>query len=301
MFRRIATRALIASLASLLVIACAGAPASAPGPLQDVGDLAARPAAGVDESSDGTPNQPDTNQQVADQALIVHTGALDLEVADLAASVRQGEQIVTGLGGHVASSQEENSSNRQQAKVTYRVPAERWSEALAALKGLASKLLTETTQAQDVTAEVVDLDARIANLRASESALQAIMVNATTITDVLKVQSELTSVRGDIESMTAKRELLANRAALGTIDVTYGVPVAAASLATGGWDLGHEIDAAVAALVRLGQGFASLVIWVAIVVLPVLLPVLLVIFVASRIRRRWLASRPVQEPLTPSV
>jgi uncharacterized protein DUF4349 len=301
MFRRFCARALVASFASLLFIACAGAPASAPGPLDDVGNtLNSRPVAG-DESSEGTANQPGTPQQVADQALIVHTGSLELEVTDLAASVRQGEQIVTGLGGHVASSQEENSPNRQLAKVSYRVPAERWSEALAGLKGIASRLVTETTQAQDVTAEVVDLDARIANLRASESALQAIMVNATTITDVLKVQTELTSVRGDIESMTAKRELLANRAALGTIDVAYTVPVAAASVATGGWDLGHEVDAAVAALVRLSQGFASLVIWVAIVVLPVLIPVLLVTFVAVRIRRRWLASRPVQEPLTPSM
>ena len=36
---------------------------------------------------------------------------------------------------------------------------------------------------------------------------QGIMTRATTITDVLKVQSELTAVRGDIESLTAQRDL----------------------------------------------------------------------------------------------
>ena len=47
-----------------------------------------------------------------------------------------------------------------------------------------------------------------------EDPRQSIMDRATTITDVLKVQAELTTVRGDIESLTAQRDLLAQRAAL---------------------------------------------------------------------------------------
>ena len=82
-----------------------------------------------------------------------------------------------------------------------------------------------------MTAQVVDLDARIANLQASESALQAIMARATTIADVLKVQQELTGVRGDIESMIAQRDNLADQAAMGTLDVIFTVPVVAAAVA----------------------------------------------------------------------
>ena len=298
MYRRIATLALVATFASLLLVACSGAAAP---PLRDIGNSAdGQPPAG-DVSSDGTAGQPGANQAPADQPLIVHKGGLDLEVADLVQAVQQADQLIAGLGGSVATSTQQNSANDQVAKVTYRVPAERWAEALAAVKGVATKVLTETTQSEDVTGQVVDLDARIANLRASEAALQGIMTRATTITDVLKVQTELTTVRGDIESMTAQRDLLANRAALGTLDVTYRVPVVASSVATGGWDLGREVDNATAALVRVGQSLASIAIWLLIVILPVVLPVFVIIYVAVRIRRRWVANRALQGPPTPSV
>ena len=86
---------------------------------------------------------------------------------------------------------------------------------------------------------MVDLDARIANLQATEAALQEIMVQATTITDVLKVQDELTAVRGDIESLTAQRDLLASRAALATLDGDLQRPGRGSERGQhGGWNLG---------------------------------------------------------------
>lgn len=175
------------------------------------------------------------------------------------------------------------------------------------MKALAARVVSEDTSSEDVTAQVVDLDARLANLRTTETALQSIMDRATTITDVLKVQAELTSVRSEIESLTAQRELLAQRAAMATLAVAYNVPVAATSLASEGWNLGTEIDNALAALVRLGQGAASLLVWLVIVVVPVVLPIAIVLLIAIWLRRRWVAAHPRPEvagpppPWTPSM
>jgi hypothetical protein len=161
------------------------------------------------------------------------------------------------------------------------------------VRAVAAKVVSEDTDAEDVTAQVIDLDARIANLRASEAALQQIMTQATTIPDVLNVQKELTSVRGEIESMTAQRDHLADQAAFGTLEVHFNVPTAQSAVATGGWDLGREVDRAVAALVRIGQGLASLAIWLSIVLVPLLVPVLIAIWIGLRLRRRY-GSRPEQ-------
>ena len=113
-----------------------------------------------------------------------------------------------GLGGHVAACTNENSNgvpSPRPSPIAFRRRS--WNEALTGLRGARhARSSTRTTNAEDVTAQVIDLDARIANARASEAALQAIMARATTIPDVLKVQGELTSVRGDIESMTAQRD-----------------------------------------------------------------------------------------------
>ncbi len=282
----------------LALMNIAGCSASGSPILSDVGNSAGDPTAGEPPAQPG--GEPDTNEQLADQQLIVYTGSLQLEVDDLRPAMDQAEQQVRILGGHVASSSVESDDDSQYATVTYRVPAERWNEALTALRAVGTRVLNESTDSEDVTAQVVDIDARIENLRATETALQEIMDRAGTIPNVLEVQRELTSVRSEIESLTAQRDLLASRAALATLEVTFGVPVVATTVATGGWDLGKEIDNAVAALVRVGQGLTSVAVWLLIVVLPVLLPIVVLAYIAIRLRRRWIANHPPEPPLAPA-
>lgn len=290
--RHISLAALIALL-TLLIAACSGAA------LAPVGQpVSGEPGRTVTEGPTSGNDADAPNDLVApDQQLIVYTGSLDLEVADVNATVSQAETLIKNLGGHIATSRGSDTGNGKSANVTYRIPAERWTEALDGLKGLATRVVNENTSSEDVTAQVVDLDARLANLRSTESALQGIMTRATTITDVLKVQSELTQVRGQIESLTAQRDLLANRAALATLEVGFNTPpVTEVTQASTGWDLGKEIDGALAALVRLAQGVASLVIWLVIVVAPVVLPVLVLIWVANRLWLRWRRTHPAAQP-----
>ena len=58
---------------------------------------------------------------------------------------------------------------------------------LRGLNGLTTKVVTEHTEAVEVTGQVIDLQARIKNLQASEVALQGIAERATKISDVLEV------------------------------------------------------------------------------------------------------------------
>jgi hypothetical protein len=274
MRRRAVALALVAFLAVL--IGCSAAPAGAPIGGDDPGDLPAP-----------TPGSPDGELpgELPDGTLVVRTGSLSLEVTDLSAAVDAGRRTVAGFGGYIGTSEERHSAGGGWASVTYRIPVERWEDALAALRGL-GRVIGSDSQAQDVTGQVVDLDARIDNLRATEAALQAIMDRAGTIADVLKVQSELTTVRGQIERLVGERDSLANRAALASLTVNYEVPHVAGSQEIQGWDAGREIDAAVNHLVRALQALTSMAIWLGIVVLPILGPPVLVGLVIWRIVRR---------------
>jgi len=283
----------LAVLAFGSIAACSGsaataAPPAAAGPVDDSG----KPADGTSNGgSGGTPQEP-TGSFAADQAMIVYSGTLDLEVNDLRAAVDQADQLVAGLGGHVASSDTTTKDDADYATVTYRIPAENWDEALAGLRAVGAKVLNETTKSEDVTGQVVDLDARIANAKASETALQGIMDRATSIQDVLDVQRELTSVRGDIESMTAQRDQLANRATLATLAVSFETAVTQTQAVSGSWDLGQQIDDALSTLVRVGQGLVTMGVWILIVVVPIAVPVLVVLALAVWLRRRWLRTHP---------
>jgi hypothetical protein len=273
--------ALLASFA-LAVAACGGS-ASIPSTDDNVeGQAVEAPAAAPASGASGA----EEYRAAADQAtgdalavggpLIVRTGRLDLEVAVLDDALTAAEKAVAAAGGYVAASERRGDGETASALVTYRIPAERWEATLAAVRAVGSKVLAEQTSSDEVTAQVVDLGARLANLRATEAALQEIMTKATKIPDILEVQAQLTTVRQEIEQLAAQKASLEQRAALATLAVSFALPpVVAVTQVREGWDPASEVDRAAATLVGLGQGLASAAIWVGIVVLPLALLVLL--------------------------
>jgi len=203
--------------------------------------------------------------------LIIHKGSLTLEVAGLDPAIASAAALVTSSGGFVAESKESGTGADAAATADYRIPADAWERTLAGLRELAT-VRGQEISTEEVTSQVVDLGARIANLRATESALHAIMARAAKIEDVLAVQKQLTDTRGQIEELVAQKTSLENRAAFGSLTVTFVLPARPAPAATRppGWDPARDVEAATAKLVRVGQKATTAGIWLAIVGLPIL-------------------------------
>jgi hypothetical protein len=301
-------------LAGLFAIACggsAGAPLSAVGKSVDGAQNGAQgeqplPAAsagggaqlggGAGQGSNQGSNQGGQNGAFKDDAKIVRTGSLGLQVKELDKAVTAGRDQIRTLGGYVGASRQTNDGDKSVATITYRIPSDRWEEALTGLRGLGT-VLDEQTDAIEVTGQLIDLGARIDNLRASETALQAISRQATKISDVLDVQNRLSEVRGQIEQLEAQRTHLGDQASFGTLEVTYGLQVAAVAEASKGWNPNDEVDRASATLIDLLQSLTAAGIWFAIVWLPILLGLGLVVVVANFVvRRSGLLRRPDAAP-----
>jgi len=286
---------------SAAVLSPVGAPAEAPGVGSEAGGpipaATAAPAGASDTDQNGYRAGVDLT---AKGPLIVRTGQLNLEVKVLDDTLVAAEQAVTAAGGYVAASQRQGDDENAGAMVTYRIPVERWEAALAALRKLGVKVLSEQTGSEEVTSQVVDLGARLANLRATESALQAIMTKATKIPDILEVQSQLTGVRQEIEQLTAQKQSLEERAAMATLTVGYSLPpTVAVAQVQEGWDPANEVDRAAATLVGLGQGVANGAIWFVIVMLPLALILGILLGVAWLIARRF-RPRPAPQAAIPT-
>ena len=239
---------------------------------------------------------------LVDTPYIVRTGSLTIEVPVVDDALLKARTAIVGLGGYISGSQESNSGDRSMASVTYRIPADRWEAALDALRGIATKVDSLTTDSTEVTGQVLDLGARIDNLRVTETALQAVMTKATKIQDILDVQNQLTTVQGQIEELTTEQNHLKDQAAMSSLTVLFQAPPPAAVRETSnGWDPGAQFDQAAAQLLALGQGLATIGIWSAVVGLPILVGLLLVLLLLAVLARRipWRASRPAG-PSAPS-
>ena len=278
---------LVLFLVSIVIAACGGSsggaaatsgPAGAPadngdallgvgsGQGQEGGQEAPQPAA-----SAGT-GQPDVG--AVDDAKIIRTGTMDLEVSDVPGAIREARDAIRGMGGYVGASQTSNIDDQPYAQVTYRIPVDRWEDALDALRGLngdTTKVVSEQTESADVTSQVVDLDARIRNLQASETALVEIAEQATRIQDILDIQAQITSIRGQIEQLEAQQNQLADQTSYATLTVTYQLPaVAAIEVQAEGWDAGRIFDEATATLVGVLQALAGVGIWLLVVWVPII-------------------------------
>ena len=226
----------------------------------------------------------------ADASQIIKTGSMTLEVADIGKAMSDSQKAISGLGGTVDSSNQFGTGTDATATIAFKVPAARWDAAVAALRGIGNKVLSMQSGTTDVTSQVIDLGARIDNLQKTEAALQAIMARATAVSDVLAVETQLSSVEGQIEELQAEQNNLKNQAAMSTLTVSFQLPPATVTTqATQDWTLSKQVDEAGAALVRIGQGLATMVVWLFIVVLPIAVAVLLllaVFWIVRRIARR---------------
>lgn len=227
-----------------------------------------------DQAPDGEGSNPDEVGQLVDDAKIVRTGTIDLQVKDVPNALTAARNGIRAMGGYIGASQTQSMGDSPIANVTYRIPVDRWEDALDLLRGLTGdggKVVSENTNAVEVTGAVVDLEARIKNLHASEAALQGISARATRISDVLEVEGQLTTVRGQIEELSAQLKQLNDQASYATLTASFATPVVAVQAATERWEPAKVVDQATASLVDILQGVTTAGIWFGIVWLPVLL------------------------------
>jgi hypothetical protein len=74
--------------------------------------------------------------------------------------------------------------------------------------------------ADDVTAQVADVGARVASARASLDRIRVLMTKATTIGQVVQIEGELSNRQADLESLEAQQRALADQTAQATVTVT---------------------------------------------------------------------------------
>ena len=105
---------------------------------------------------------------------------------------------IRALGGYVGASQHlERPDDQPIATITYRIPADRWEDALDLLRGLngqTTKVVSEQTQAVEVTGQVIDIagtDPEPPSQR--DRAPGDRPQRARKVSDVLEVQAQLTA------------------------------------------------------------------------------------------------------------
>lgn len=244
------------------------------------------PAAGgaPDESAD--PNQPSSS--FLDRK-IIFTAGITLSVENISSAFGDVTRLATGAGGYVEGSSLTNDDDAEDrtARLTLRVPAERYQDTLSSLRSLSGATVkTETSQSSEVTEEYTDLQSRQRNLERTEQQYLALLERAATITDILTVQDRLDSVRGQVEQIQGRLNALDDLTDLATIDVTLmPVPPAQVSGSDGPKGVGEAFVDAFAWFTEASRYVLSGLAVLAVAAIFLALPAGIVLAIALVVRR----------------
>lgn len=260
--------------------------AQAPPPAADAapGRAAAPQAGGV---AAGKP------EELAVERKIVYSAAVELVVTSIEAVGPQVEKLVTDFkGSYVAKSDLHGQAGRSRtATWTLKVPAADFRVAVARLVALGQAVRNSSTS-DDVTAEYVDLESRIKNLKVAEDKLNQMLAEpGVRYDDRIKISEQIEGVRGRIEQAQGRLKYLGAMAALSTItlqvreEVPY-VPEPLAVAPTFTEQIAARFQGSTDSVTRLGKWW---VLWAVEVApyLPLYLPLAAVGFWAARRLLRW--------------
>jgi len=206
---------------------------------------------------------------------IVKTATISIEVKKGAfeTAFSAAASIAGRYGGYVESSSTAGTKT-QSGDLTIRVPSASFEQVRNDLRGLGT-VQSQSISGQDVTAQFVDLGARLRTWQAQEAVLLKLMRQATSVESTLRVQNELQDVQFRIEQIKGQLRVLENQTSLATIQVSLheaGAPIHNEQVAVKRPSLGEAWDRALA-------GFLG-VIYAMVVGLGYLVPVTVIALVA---------------------
>ena len=224
-------RLLAVAAVAALFLACGRSERNAPAETPDASGIStaeavAAPSPMMEQNSARAVTPPSAmptsvSQDSVVPSMIIRTGQAYIEVDSLELGIAQVQRLARTVGGYIANSSIQSGEGQQRsATLEIKVASSRYDQALSGLTGI-GKLLSSTTNAQDVGEEFVDVAARVANARRLEERLVTLLATRTgKLEDVLAVERELARVREGIERYEGRLRFLRSRVAVSTLTVT---------------------------------------------------------------------------------
>jgi hypothetical protein len=205
---------------------------------------------GAPGSTDYSPSQPIAAPVPVSGTMVIKQASLSLNVPsgsfdDKLAAVRALVELQGGfISGTDAQSNPDVSDRIRSGVVTFMVPSDKFDDTVDQLSKL-GKVQTVHISGQDVSAQYVDLQARLANAEAQRDAMLALLTRAQSVQDIIAIQTQLGQITQQIEELKGQIQYLDHNTAYSTISVQIleaGAPVSAQPQDT--WGFATALSAA---------------------------------------------------------
>ena len=203
---------------------------------------------------------------------VIRRARLELSVADTDQTVGEITALAERLGGYVGDLTAQRRDELLYYDLTLRVPTPRYGEAVTRLKEMATRVESESRSTEDVTDQIVDLEARLETLRGVEIELRALLAESRRqgrdVAAIMEIYRQLTEIRTQIEQLDARLANLERQTEFSAIQVTLAPDAAARPILDDDWRPEETFRGAVGMLVAVLQGLTDVAIVAAVFLLP---------------------------------
>ncbi|WP_040405735.1 DUF4349 domain-containing protein [Amycolatopsis nigrescens] len=168
----------------------------------------------ADESAGSTQDVPLGDLDAPGRQL-ARNARLGLTAPDVAVVADRAREITAAAGGYLGSERTRGES----ATLNLTVPSDRLDGTLAELSRLGT-VTSREQDVQDVTEQVVDVQARLGTQRKSVERVRALLDRAATVSEITSIERELTSREAALESLQARQDKLAGSVATSKVALT---------------------------------------------------------------------------------
>ncbi len=153
--------------------------------------------------------------------MVIRNGAASIQVDSLELAIKALQELSIRMGGYVGNTTLTSGAYEvRSAVLELKLPAARYEAAVGSLAPI-GKIESQTSTAEDVGEEFVDVTARQNNSHKLEERLIALLATRTgKLEDVLAVERELARVREEIERYEGRLRYLKAHVATSTLTVT---------------------------------------------------------------------------------
>lgn len=150
---------------------------------------------------------------------VIKTGEIDMHVNSIEKAISDIKSIALSHGGDEVASDFSKNSAKKHGFIVVKVPVNQYNATFDAIKRIAPLVTHESSHAQDVTAQFIDLESRIKNKKEHEERLRTFFNKAEDVDELIQVERELARVRTEIEQMESQLKYLKDQTQYSTIHV----------------------------------------------------------------------------------
>lgn len=154
---------------------------------------------------------------------IIRNKSMEVQTTDFDTFVEGLKKSIDFYGGYIENSSVSgapyDTNIRKDANYTIRIPSEYYNEFTNEIGSLGN-VTYANEYINDITAQYVDVEARLEALKAERDSFLKLMDRAETIEEILKIQSYLTDVNYEIESYTAQLNSYKDKVTYSTFNIS---------------------------------------------------------------------------------